>query len=677
MALAMTAYRCAHGVEDPLALPVPGTSRQENHASDDVHASDRGLESPEPIPIPSKGGLPMGFATEPATGSQISSIEMLPMRWWEKEVARQVLDRPKWVSFDLETVLLDTLAQSPRVQSIAYQTSATYQRITQQDAAFDPSILLSSNLGATDDPVGNTLTTGGADRLREQSLDFKGGVRQRTRRGTEIEWGQEIGFLDSNSSFFVPRNQGNARLSISLTKPLLSRGGRFYNERLVTQAQIESNVAWQDMRNAIEQRIADVMTAYWQLYQLRAQLAQQRALLNRSRAIERLLSSRKDFDAARIEIAKAKQRVARRGDQVIALEAELKKQQAQLAALVGSETLTGAERNLELIPTATPAIPQQTWTLREAVTRAMENRPEIRAATRQLELSALELRITRVELEPQLNWIFNGYLAELNAGSRVQRSFWEQFENGPGISTALEYELPRGRRVARSRHHEAQLRYRQRNEQLRDAILNATFEIESALIDLDRYAKQRISKQNVLATALDEENILTVQWRLMGGDGSRVGIKLENLLDAQQRRTDAEQDLVAAESAYMIALIRLHRSMGTLLINEGIQPYQDGCSGEITFEHRIEAISSPYENAAGNERATPDGKASADPKSTSPMNTVPVTARFTARKPKEAEFQFVPARDDSGPGVRQRDKPACKRLPSTAPKRLPKVSVSQ
>ncbi|MEM6471036.1 MAG: hypothetical protein AAF802_15865, partial [Planctomycetota bacterium] len=148
------------------------------------------------------------------------------IQWWTSRVADQVLDRQRWVTFDLETLLLDTLANSPRVLSVGYSSSATYQRIIVQDAAFDSTMLLSSDLGATNDPVGNSLITGGADRLREQTLAFRGGVRRTTRRGTELEWTQELGFQDSNSDFFIPEDQANSRLSLSINKPLLSRGGR-------------------------------------------------------------------------------------------------------------------------------------------------------------------------------------------------------------------------------------------------------------------------------------------------------------------------------------------------------------------------------------------------------------------------------------------------------------------
>lgn len=539
-----------------------------------------------PTNQPAVGALPRRIPPPPMRlgRAEVSALERTKMEWWPDQVSQQVLDRPRWVTFDLQTVLLDALQNSPRIQSVSHRTATAMERIVQQDAAFDPSILLSGNLGRTNDPVGSTLITGGADRLVEESVSVQGGFRRTTRRGTEIEVAQQLGLTDSNSEFFVPRDQGDSRLSLSLTKPLLDRGGQVYNERLITQARIDSRVAWQEMRSEVEQRIAEVITAYWQLYQLRCEVSQQRDLLSRGQAILRVLNSRKDFDTGRIEITKAQQRIARRDDQLLSIEAELRKQQSRLAVAIGSDALLSGTGELEMIPVRPIQFPEMTWNVRDCVARALEYRPEIRAATHELELSSLEMTVTRAELVPQLNAVFNGYLSALNGESQVGRSLIEQFENGPGVSAALEYEMPRGNRAARSRVREAQQRYRQRAASLQDVIQQTQFEVESALIDVQTALRAQQKKQLVLETAIHEENILYVRWQTVGGDGSRIGILLENLLDAQQRRTDAERDWVATQTTYLTAIVGLQRAMGTLLINEGIRPQRFGHC-EVQFIH--------------------------------------------------------------------------------------------
>ncbi|TWU06484.1 TolC family protein [Stieleria varia] len=541
------------------------------------------LPVPNQSPQPPVGSIPARIPPPPPASDPIRESDMPPMQWWPDRVSQQILGRPRWVSFDLETVLIDALQNSPRIQSVSHRTGTALERIVQQDAAFDPTVLLNGGLGRTNDPVGSVLTTGGADRLVEETGNFQGGVRRVTRRGTELEITERLGLTDSNSDFFVPNDQGDSRLSVSLTKPLLDRGGQVYNERLITQARIDSRVAWQEMRGEVEQRIAEVITAYWQLYQIRCELSQQRDLLSRGQSIERLLVSRSNFDASRIEITKAQQRIARRYDQMLVLEAELKKQQSRLAAAVGSNALLSADMELEMIPVRPSMFPETNWTLRDCVARALENRPEVRAATHELESAALETRVTRAELTPQLNAVFNGYLSALNGESQVFRSFVEQFEAAPGLSARLEYELPYGRRAAKSRVREAQKRYQQLAADLQETVQQTKSEVELALIDVRLYAQQRQQKQLVLKLAIDEENILMVRWRTIGGDGSRIGIVLENLLDAQQRRTDAERDWVASQTACLVALVRLQRAMGTLLINEGISPHQHGGAASVSF----------------------------------------------------------------------------------------------
>ena len=511
-----------------------------------------------------------------------SDIEQSPIDWWHAAVTQSVLDTPRWVTFDLETILLDTLGNSPRIQSVSRRTSVALEKIVQQDAAFDSTLLFESRYGRTNDPVGNTLTTGGPPRLIQDSVTTRAGVQRTSRRGTVIDLSQELGTLNSNSNFFDPAEQGNARLGLSLTQPLLSRGGQVYNERLLTQARIEGNVSWQMMRGDVETRIADVIAAYWKLYESRCHLLQQTELLKRAQRIQAIIEARRDFDSGQIDLAKARQRVARRIDRQLQIKAEVEKQQARLASLIGSDQLASADTALEMIPLESPVFPDIQFNLRDAVLQGIENRPEVRAATAELESAALSIRVTRAELVPQLTAVIDTYLSGLNGNYRVFESFSNQFtQGGPGISAGLRYDMPHGRRAAKSRVREAHHLYQQRSEQLRETIQLTRAEIETALISVNTAMARQGTTRRLLITAIDEENILTRRWEMMAGDGGTVGTVLENLLDAQQRRTDAEREWITAQSQYLASLVDLQRAMGTLLVRTGIEPIQHHTSIEF------------------------------------------------------------------------------------------------
>ncbi len=535
-------------------------------------------------PVPSPALLPPVKTAE--SGKPRVANEAPTLDWWSDRVSASVLDEPRWVTFDLQTVLVDTLSFSPRIKSVSHRTSIALEQIVQQDAAFDPSLLLEKRVGRTNDPVGNSLETGGPPRLIRESFTSRSGIQRRGRHGSEVIMTQELGLLSSNSLFFTPEDQGNARLSLSLTQPLLMRSGQVYNERLLMQARIDSNVSWQDMRAVVEQRVADVIKAYWRLHELRCNLIQQDALLTRGERIEEILIGRNDFDSSRIEMAKAQQRVARRIDRQVQIRAEIEKQQIELATLVGSDALAEAGGELELIPRAAPLFPDFNIELRDAVLQGLENRPEVRAAIEALESAALAIRVTRAELLPELTAVVETYLMGLNGSNDVFGSFVDQFaRGGPGVSAGLRYDLPVGRRAARARHREAYHLYQQRSEELREAMQLTRADIETALVTLRTAITQRQTKRRLLLTAIEEETVLTRRWEMMGGDGAAVGTVLENLLDAQQRRTDAEREWTAAQIRYRTSLVDLQRAMGTLLTGEGIEPITACGDSSIEFIH--------------------------------------------------------------------------------------------
>ena len=538
--------------------------------------------------------LPSAFC-KPFDGSKTvvkSSGQHDPFNWWGEKVRSSISDYPDWVSFGIDTILMDTLRSSPRILVVGEEVQIAHEKIIQQDAVFDTRMLFGTDIGRKNDPVGNSLTTGGPPRLIDESWNGTGGIRRTTRRGGQLDVSQQIGLLDSNSTFFSPNNQGNSRLSLSLTQPLLGRGKQVYNERLITQARIDSNVSWEQMRSEVEQRIVSVVEGYWKLYELRCHRLQVQDLLERGRRLQEILRARQHFDVGEIEMAKVEQRIARREDQLLLLSSEMRKQQIRLAILVGSETLSQVAGKIELIPDQGCFFTPVNFDLRSAVQRGLQNRPEIRAATSDLESAALEMRVTRTELEPQLEAVIGAYLAGLNGSHGIIDSFGDQFSTGgPGLSAGLQYEMPHRGRAAKARSREAYHRYRIRAERLRESIMQTRGEIEIAVENVETALATQASKHKVLEKTVREEQILMGRWEMLGSDGGAVGQTLESLLDAQQRRTDAERQWVTANNNYVVALVQIQQAMGTLMMQSGISPVRvDSNSIEFTSNSEVPVV---------------------------------------------------------------------------------------
>jgi len=518
------------------------------------------------------------FSLVAAVSVRSDETTQLTARWWDAPAGSPMLDEAEWVSFDLTAIVIDALAHNPRIAAVTHHAAIAMERIVQEDAVFDPSVLLESKYGSTSDPVGNTLTTGGPNRLHEDSWNNRAGVAKTTRDGTKVDLSQQAGLLNSNSLFFSPNNQGNTRLNLSVTRPLRAGAGRVYNERLILQARIDSNVTLQQMRQDVQERLGLTMAAYWRLYQARCHLLQQRGLLERGLEIERLVNARRNFDSGELEISKVNSRITRRRDEVIGLERDLKNVQTQLAALVSSESLRPGQP-LEMIPLGVPSCMNIDIDVRDAVITALSNRNDVRSAALVLESASLEISVTRNELLPKLDAVVGGYLAGLNGQNNVPRSFGDQFSTGrPGVNGGIVYDLPYGRRASRSRYRAANLRYQELGERYREAVANTQSEVETATRNLATAMKRLETKQAIWKTAVQQESLVLSRWESLGPDGQNAALALEDLLDQQDRRTQAERDVVASEVEYLVTLIELQQSMGTLLTAEGIEPVKTGAA---------------------------------------------------------------------------------------------------
>ncbi|WP_197168293.1 TolC family protein [Neorhodopirellula pilleata] len=532
---------------------------------------------------PTRPGTTPERMVEPSTGhSAVSTVDASTQWWWQSHVHDYLLDTPDMIQVDIPTLLTNTLQSSPRISAISRRTSIAYEQIIQQQAVFDPAMLLDTGYGRVNDPVGSTLTTGGPPRLIQDSFSATAGIQKLTQLGTQIDLSQEIGTLQSNSVFFDPAHQGNSRLSLSITQPLMATSGRVYNLRLVTQASIDSRIAWQQLRVDLENHLIETLSAFWRLYERRAQLVQQRALIQRGKLLAQMVTARADFDSGPLQQVKITRRLASDRDRLLELEAEVNRLQVRLKTLVGDPALTVTNDALELIPLADPSLPSESFHVRDCVVRGLEHRADILAATQQLSAAGLEVSITSNELMPRLNAVIDAYLAGLNGSNNIGQSLVDQYsEGGPGITAALTYNLPWGRRAAKSRHREACYRYQQRSEELRETLLVARREIESALIKLKASEALRESRAATLSASAREEAIATRRWETLAGDGGPMALVLEDLLETQKRRTDAEQSYVSAQINYVLDLVALQQAMGTFLIREGIEPVRGSSTSMV------------------------------------------------------------------------------------------------
>jgi outer membrane protein TolC len=485
--------------------------------------------------------------------------------WWDQIATATLLDRPSRLEMTADGVVFGALTHSAHIKVLRDVPAIQETVVAEACSQFDWRSFMETKFLDTSDPVGSTLTTGGPPRYLDQNWNYSAGVRRLGETGARLEAAQRFGYEDSNSVFFVPDQQGTARMSLSLTQPLLNGAGRWYNTSAIVLARIDTAVAQDKVARDLQNVLLDVQKVYWELYRERVVLLQKRKLFQQGRQIHRELEGRRQVDVVMSQIARAKAALATRGAAVIRQEAQVLNGEAKLRTLVNDPLLSSVEIQ-ELVPVQRPIDTPQDVALQDSLVLALANRPEIDQATRELRAGSVRLDVSTAELMPVLNLILSSYVSGLEGDADIGGAWEDQFASGrPTYSAGVLFEYPLGNRGAQARLRRRRLELRQLTNQLEVTTANVRLEVETAVREIATARREMMSHYHAIVSGEAEIEYLERRWRLLPGDQQAAGIVLDDLLNAQERLSRAEASYVGALAGYNIALVQLKRATGTLL----------------------------------------------------------------------------------------------------------------
>ncbi len=507
------------------------------------------------VAFASNAGLPDGFAP-----------------WWRTGVTQQQRQAGAVYPVNLDALVVSALAYSSFVRAISDDVLIHETNVLEAEAAFDLHNYVESKFDRDSDPIGSVLDTGagGPPRLRQLDWRFSAGFRKRTPLGGSWDISQQIGMRDSNSRFFLPKQQGNARLALSFSQPLLNGAGRAYNRAYVLLADIETRVARDRTAKAIQDHLVRITETYWGLYLQRAVLLQQKRHLQRARRLLDELDSRRDVDAVESQILRARAAVAARNSDLVKAAARVREREAALRALTNSPALRENPYQ-ELVPLDIPfALPVE-LSLRQALVTALEHRQEVDAAVKEIRAASVRLNMSRNELLPALDLVLETYVQGLDADYDIGQSFVEQFSVGePGYSAGLVFEVPFGRRAARAKYTRRRLQLRQLAARFDETVQTLMSEVEVAVREVGANYSSMIGKHGSLLAAEAEVAYSTRRWQLLAGDDRAGSMMIDDLLDAQDRLATEELGYAQAQHDYTLSLTHLKQATGTLLETEQV-----------------------------------------------------------------------------------------------------------
>ncbi len=490
--------------------------------------------------------------------------------WWTPLVAQSIEGQP------IEEVFPDMLVRmaiqsSPRILAISQQPLIQETQIGEARGDFDPELFIQSQFEDRTDPAGNTLTAGGLPFLKDHIWTSESGVRRKMYSGAQLEIGQKFGFQNSNSPFFDPQDQGTATLSIDFSQPLLRGRGRYFNRSQILIAQVSSGVAWDRFSAELQEELVSVVEAYWSLYYTRSVLLQKQRNVERGQLILNRLEGRSELDSLPSQIARARAAVQSRRIELANAMRDVKDSETEIRRLIASPLAFQREAP-ELLPIESPETAYMPVDLDQLISDAMQFRPEVAQALKRAKIAAVQRNVSKNELLPELNLIFNTYVSALEGDSDIATAWAGQFARStPGYAVGLEFAVPYGRRAAKARYTRQQLIVNQIKSEVDEVLLQVVSESQVAWRRVESAHQTMAAARAAISASLLDLEQNQARWESFGlvegdlAEGQTPTTLLDQLLDAQQRLTNSELTFSQALLEFKIAEIQLKKASGNLL----------------------------------------------------------------------------------------------------------------
>ena len=457
--------------------------------------------------------------------------------------------------------------------SISRQTkNSRLADITVEQAKFDPTLSLNGQYNRTVSPLNRPVFggTGGAltgittfdQRTQSATLDattnlLTGGNIDLNYSPTRTNVNQNVatGFL------FNPAYTGG--LVLTLTQPLLRNAGIDVTKTFIRVAQNNATVEEHVFRDRVLSILATVEQTYWEVVFANENLKVAEAAL---KAAQELLATNRAKAKAGImsivDVLQAEAAIASRVEQVLVADKTIRDQEDQLRRLLNPAE-EDLRQDIRLTPLDQPVVTLEPISLQEAIDTAIEQRPEIVQAKKNMESSDLNTKFSKNQILPTLS--FQGTMGMAGLGKdypdSVNNNFSGDYYNY-GAGLVLSY--PLGNRSAWSTYNKRQLEAKNAEASLvsvrQQIIVGVREAVRRVQTDFKRIETTRSAR------IMAEKQLQAEQERL------KVGLSTTRfVLDFQRDLATAQGNELRATVDYNKSLSNLARHKATTLDRYNLQ----------------------------------------------------------------------------------------------------------
>jgi outer membrane protein TolC len=350
-------------------------------------------------------------------------------------------------------------------------------------------------------------------------------------------------------------------LAFTLTQPLLRNFGTDVNRTFIRIAQNIAKVEEQIFLDRVLTVIATVEQGFWELVFVNENLKVAQSAL---KAAEELLASNRAKARAGVmalvEVLQAEAGVASRVEQILIAEKAIRDQEDQLRRLLNPDEQE-LRQDIRLIPVDQPLQTLESISIEEAIDTAMERRPEVLQAGRNIDTSDLNTKFAKNQLLPTLSAQGTTGLAGLggNTSDMFQRNFGGDFYNYGG---GLVLSYPLGNRSAWSQYNKRQLESRNARATLQSIRQQVIISVKEAVRRVQTDFKRIETTRS--ARILAEKQLQAEQERF------KVGLSTTILVLGFQR------DLAVARANELRAVVDYNKSLSNMARNKAttLERYQ-------------------------------------------------------------------------------------------------------
>jgi len=488
------------------------------------------------------------------------------------------LDLEPIVRMGLHEIIHRAVANNHDVKVAAYQPAIEGARVIEALANFDPVFFTNLQYQQKHELSAGTIFnsfTGGSPYtsfiLDSDLGTLQTGVQQNLASGgqLQLQYQATYNWFLPQQTQFSPFYEND--LTLSITQPLLRNFGYDVNHAQIVINRLNQKVSRLEFRKSVEQNVADIKNAYWQLVQAVRDIRIQEQLIVQTEQTYNVLFNRmqQKIDVSPLQVAQAQTQLELRRSQLIQFKAQARDLSDQIKGLM-SDPEYPVTSNVLILPADEPIDEPIDFDLQDEINTAMENRLELGEQQLKVDAAVVTVSVAKNNLLPQFDFV--GSVGPQSVNSDFGLTFTGLDFSHVDFTVGFKLQMPIGNRAARAIYQRSLYQHMQAIEQYRSNIETVAVDVKTAARAVQTtWEVSRSSRRSRFAA---EDALKRIDTRESSGEPLTpefVQLKLQ----IQDALAESRQNEAEAISNYNIALSTLEKAKGTILRYDNVVLQED------------------------------------------------------------------------------------------------------